>query len=219
MAQIDYKEAARYLGYLKQDPGPQVAQLLLKCGKALMDAADPRSVSQTFPVRADPESGHVEIAGTALRTKKLAKHIKGCTEAILFAATLGIEVDRLIRKAGIADMSQAVILQACAASLIEAYCDECELPLAADAATRRLYLRPRFSPGYGDFPIEYQKELLAVLNAPKKIGLTATDSMMLTPTKSVTAVIGLTSERSSCHLGRCGSCGMRDCPFRKENKK
>ena len=79
--------------------------------------------------------------------------------------------------------------------MIEAYCDACQKELSTEAAKEGLYLRSRFSPGYGDFSLDYQKELLILLDAPKRIGLTVTDSMMLTPTKSVTAVMGLTAEK------------------------
>ena len=111
---------------------------------------------------------------------------------------------------------RAVVMQACAASLIESYCDECQEPIAQEAASRGLYLRPRYSPGYGDFDISYQREFLTVLDCPKRIGLTMTDSFMLAPSKSVTAVIGLTAEAQSCHIAKCMTCKAKSCPFRKD---
>ena len=111
-------------------------------------------------------------------------------------------------------MSRAVILQACAASLLEAYCDECCGALAGRGAAEGLFLRPRFSPGYGDFPITFQRPLLEALEAPKRIGLTATEAMMLTPTKSVTAVVGLSPE-PDCRPGGCAACGKADCAYRR----
>ena len=99
-------------------------------------------------------------------------------------------------------MSRAVIMQASAAAVIEAYCDACQKELSDEAAKEGFYLRSRFSPGYGD--------------SSKRIGLTVTDSMMLTPTKSVTAVMGLTRERESCNVHKCASCDAVDCPFRQE---
>ena len=113
-------------------------------------------------------------------------------------------------------MSKAVILQACAATVIEAYCDEQQDFMKEEADKQGLYLRPRFSPGYGDFPLTYQKDLLGVLNCQKRIGLTVMDSLILAPSKSVTAVIGLTEESTTCHIARCMTCQAKNCPFRKE---
>ena len=144
----------------------------------------------------------------------LARHLKDCGAAYLFAATLGAETDRLLRRAAVTDMSRAVILQACAASLLEAYCDACCDGLSREAAPEGLFLRPRFSPGYGDFPIAFQRPLLEALEAPKRIGLTATAALMLTPTKSVTAIVGL-SPSPWCPPAGCAACGKADCAFRR----
>ena len=135
------------------------------------------------------------------------------------AATLGAETDRLLRRAAVTDMSRAVILQACAASLLERYCDQCCREIGEQAAGEGLYLRPRFSPGYGDFPITFQRALLEALEAPKRIGLTATGAMMLTPAKSVTAVVGLSPDGRYTRPGGCGDCGScprTTCPYRLE---
>ena len=77
------------------------------------------------------------------------------------------------------------------------------------------YLRPRFSPGYGDFSILYQKDVLRMLDAPKKIGLTMTDGYMLTPTKSVTAIIGISNTKEPCHRKGCEECDKSDCVYRR----
>jgi len=146
----------------------------------------------------------------------LSQHINGCKEAAIFAATLGAQTDLLIQKYNKLDMSKAVILQACAATVIEAYCDEQQDFMKEEAGKQGLYLRPRFSPGYGDFPLTYQKDLLGVLNCQKRIGLTVMDSLILAPSKSVTAVIGLTEESTTCHIARCMTCQAKNCPFRKE---
>ena len=78
-----------------------------------------------------------------------------------------------------------------------------------------LYLRPRFSPGYGDFSILHQKELLQMLEAPKKIGLTLTEGYMLTPTKSVTALLGMSKDAKECDIKGCEACTKEDCIYRR----
>ena len=77
----------------------------------------------------------------------------------------------------------------------------------------------RFSPGYGDLPIEIQGEFLQVLDAPKRIGLYATANNILTPRKSVTAVIGLSENKISKGRRGCVICSMKDaCPYRKRGE-
>ena len=214
MAEIDWKEARRYLGLHR--PGgnvdEQLEDALHSCGAELEAAARPKAVWRRFPLAA--ENGAVTCAGMVIPSAHLARHLKGCGEVYLFAATLGAETDRLLRRSAVTQVSRAVILQACAASLLEAYCDACCDGLSREAAPEGLFLRPRFSPGYGDFPIAFQRPLLEALEAPKRIGLTATAALMLTPTKSVTAIVGL-SPSPWCPPAGCAACGKADCAFRR----
>ena len=214
MAEIDWKEARRYLGLHR--PGgvvdQQLEEALASCGRELEAVARPRAVWRRFPLAL--EGDRVRCAGLDFRSAHLARHLRGCEEVWLFAATLGAETDRLLRRAAVTQMSRAVILQACAASLLESYCDQCCDGLAREAAGEGRFLRPRFSPGYGDFPITLQRPLLEALEAPKRIGLTATEAMMLTPAKSVTAVVGLSPD-PWCPPAGCAACGKTDCAFRK----
>lgn len=78
-----------------------------------------------------------------------------------------------------------------------------------------LYLRPRFSPGYGDFPLSAQKEILDGLEAGKRIGITLTEGYLMMPSKSVTAVIGVSRTPAACTIEGCEACGKKDCAFRR----
>ena len=113
------------------------------------------------------------------------------------------------------DMARVVVLQACAAAMLEEYLDERQMEISKEMEKEGLYLRPRFSPGYGDFSILHQKDILAMTDAAKKIGLTMTDSSMLTPVKSVTALIGLSRKQENCHIKGCEACEKRDCKYRR----
>ena len=113
-------------------------------------------------------------------------------------------------------MSKAVVLQACAAAMIEDYCDECQKKIADELLERGLYLRPRFSPGYGDFDINNQEKFVNILESSKKIGLSLTNSFILVPTKSVTAVMGITENEEKCHIKGCEVCTKKDCLFRRD---
>jgi len=100
--------------------------------------------------------------------------------------------------------------------MLEEYCDACQREIAKQQEKEGWYLRPRFSPGYGDFDIQYQKPLMQMLDCAKTIGLTMTDSFMMTPTKSVTAVIGMSRIKERCPIQGCEICEKKDCEYRRD---
>ena len=162
-----------------------------------------------------PAGGAVLIGNVRIESAALRRNLEGCTGAYLFAATLGAGVDRLIsRLTALGRSSEALAAQAAAAALIEDYCDEVNDALQREAAARGLKLRPRFSPGYGDFSIAHQRDITRELDTARRLGLTVTESLMLAPMKSVTAVIGL-SETGGCTGGGCEDCAKTDCNFRR----
>ncbi|ADU26915.1 vitamin B12 dependent-methionine synthase activation domain-containing protein [Ethanoligenens harbinense] len=214
MLEIRQKEVLRYLGYRGQPADESVLKKIRQCSELLLESAAPRMVSASYPLTL--EVGDVVAIGTMRVTSHILwNHLRGCTEAVLFAATLGPGPDVLLRRYAQVDVSTMVILQACAAELIERYCDVCEETIREESAERGLFLRPRFSPGYGDFDIRHQRDFIERLACSKRIGLTMTEGYVLAPSKSVTAVIGLTPEQQSCHTEKCASCSKMDCVFRR----
>ena len=211
---IRTKEAVRYLGYGKNEVDDKTLQEIQDSFRELERLADKKSIYRIFELSLKDENelkiGNVEIYSRNLRT-----NLKDCKQVVLFVATLGTEVDRLIRKMQVVDMAKAVVMQACAATLLEEYCDELQQKIAEHMQEQGKYIRPRFSPGYGDFSIQHQKDVLAMLEASKRIGVTMTDSYMLTPTKSVTAVIGIGDAEMNCNLNSCEECDKTDCTYRR----
>lgn len=124
-----------------------------------------------------------------VNSKKLSENLKGCKRAIIFAATTGIETDRLILKYGALSPSKALMLQAIGTAQAEALCDAFCKDMESELQTK---LRKRFSPGYGDLDISLQTDIFKILDCYKNIGLTLNDSLLMTPTKSVTAFVGIT---------------------------
>lgn len=153
-------------------------------------------------------------ATLVLTSRNLSDNLTQCSEVILFAATLGLEADKLIQRYTVMNMAKASIAQACGAACIEAYCNKEQEAIRQEAARRGLYLRPRFSPGYGDLALEHQRDIFALLECNKRLGMSLTDSMLMLPTKSVTAIIGLTKNADNCHIAKCNSCSKTDCEFR-----
>ena len=215
MIKADRKEIFRYLGYRGREPETGVADAADSCAAALQTVVEPRHVRRVFPlewVSAD----RFRIEGMDVVSRNLSRNLRGCSEVCLMAATLGLGPDRLVQRAeALGKMSRAVILQAAAAAMIEAYCDDVNEEIRREAAPKGLFLRPRFSPGYGDFSLEHQTELFRILEVQKKIGVTLTESLLMMPSKSVTAVIGLSKENTHCMVQGCEVCGKQDCSFRR----
>lgn len=209
------REAIRYLGYGKHAVDETTQQLISETFQTLESVAAKKSIYRIFSLEHEDEY-NFSIGKVPIHSKHLAKNLKGCSQIVLFAATLGTEVDRLMNRYAVTNMAQAVVMQACAAAILEEYCDASQAEIAAELLPENLYLRPRFSPGYGDFDIAYQKPLMSILDTAKTIGLTMTSSYMMSPTKSVTAVIGISSTKEPCHRRGCEECDKTDCAFRRD---
>lgn len=124
----------------------------------------------------------------SLKSQNLALNLKDVSSVVLFAATIGIELDRLVAKYGHISPSRAVMLQAVGAERIEALCD---MFCSALAKEKGAVLKPRFSAGYGDLSLEAQRDIFRFLDCPRQIGLSLSDSLLMSPSKSVTAFVGL----------------------------
>ena len=150
------REAVRYLGFGRNEADERTLELIQQSFKDLEQEAGPKSICQIFDLN-HTDDGRLVIGQMEIRSKSLSRNLKGCRQVVLFGATLGAGVDRLMRRISLTDMARAVILQSCAAAMLEEYCDECQKKIAAELEEEHLYLRPRFSPGYGDFDICYQE--------------------------------------------------------------
>ena len=211
---VDPREAARYLGYRGTQPDSTVEAMIEECIAETEAAAVPRSIHERFPLNFTGDDTF-QVASLRLKSRSLQRNLAGCGEVYLFAATLGIAVDTLIRRASLMDTAKGAVMQAAAAAVIEAFCDAENDKLRREAEAEGLYLRPRFSPGYGDLSLDCQRDFLYLLKAQKNIGLTVTDSGPMVPIKSVTAIIGISTTNSSCHLQGCEVCPKTDCAFRR----
>lgn len=212
-------EVLRYLGHRNQEVPEALDKIICECLALMRTTAEPRQVSRQFDLV--PREDGIALTGTGLvlRGEDIARLLRGCPHAVLLAATLGAGADALIRKWERTDITRSLILDACATQLIEEFCDETEERLRAEAADLGFMAARRFSPGYGDLPLDIQPQILDVLDAGRKTGLTCTESLILLPRKSVTAVIGLGKSISMPPDG-CGGCAMRDkCNFRKDGNE
>ena len=114
-------------------------------------------------------------------------------------------------------MAKAVLLNGCGSALVEQGCDAAEAELKARFPD--FYLTDRFSPGYGDLPLTLQPSICAALNAQRRLGVTVTPSLLLNPSKTVTAFIGLSDRPQQARIRGCAFCAMREtCTLRKGGK-
>lgn len=123
-----------------------------------------------------------------VKSEKLAKNLDGCGKVLLFAATVGTEFDRLISKYSRISPAKAVIMQAIGSERVESLCDSFCKDYENENGVK---LKPRFSPGYGDLALEVQKYIFAILDCPRKIGISLNETLLMSPSKSVTAFVGI----------------------------
>ena len=205
----DIKEVIRYLGYRGAVPDDSVREEIGECIGELQKEVTPRFVYERFPLSVKTEQDGtplLNLGDLEIRSRDLAKNLEGCCGVYIMAVTLGPGPDRLIRRASVGQMSRAVVLQAAAAAMTETWCDQINERIRQEAERDGLCTRPRYSPGYGDLPLELQEDISRILNMPKEIGVSLTKTLLMTPSKSVTALIGV-SDRPGESRGRgCSSC-------------
>ena len=132
----------------------------------------------------DEDTGEIDLGIMKIKSTALAHNLSGCEKAVVFAATVGPGIDRLIKKYTKLDPVRALFMQAIGAERVETMCN-----LFCDSYPEKL--RPRFSPGFGDLPLAVQPEVLSVTNARKNLSITLDDGFLMSPSKSVTAFAGI----------------------------
>lgn len=133
----------------------------------------------------------VDLSFARTESHGLATALEGCERAVVFAATVGLAIDRRIARDGAVSPARALCTQAIGAERIEALCDAFCKELAEEWSGVGASLTPRFSPGYGDLSLEFQRDIFAALDCPRRIGLTLGEGLLMSPTKSVTAICGI----------------------------
>lgn len=210
---INKDEAARYMG-VRTVPAENISELLERCEKRVLEVIRPNYVYREVGLEFTENGVRAGDMNELLTGSDIASHLAGCTKAVLFAATLSAEADKLIRQAAVSDVAESFAIDCLCSAAVEQVCDAAEAEIFS--AIKVPYRTWRFSPGYGDLPLGIQGSFLRTLNAQRRIGLTVTDSMLLIPSKSVTAIIGISDSPVSSGKRGCGSCNMREkCAYRK----
>ena len=194
--EIDRREVLRYLQTSKDLKDENINRLIDESIKEIKDIINFRYLYQKYPIEINDQGIDILNTTLTLKGKSIKKHLNNSNEIYLLAATLGAQVDKKISYYEKISVTKSMIFDACATTAIEAGCDKVESEIKKEVLKEGYAdITFRYSPGYGDLSIDIQKEFLRVLNAPKKIGLTASKYNMLIPTKSVTAIIGVIAEK------------------------
>jgi hypothetical protein len=217
MIKLDYinqSEALRYMGYHSEDVAESIQTVVNECESALLGCINPGYTYKIFKINHTDKGVEIDGSNVILSGNSIRTHLEGCDGIILLAATLSGEADKTIRRYEITDMTKALAADALASAAIEQVCNAAEEEIKDSIEGK--FMTWRFSPGYGDLPIELQPQLLALADAQRQIGLTATQNNILIPRKSVTAIIGLSDTPLPRKRQGCAICSMnKTCQFRK----
>lgn len=184
---VNEREILRYARCGK--PDEETERLLKGCISEASKALSYRVCYSELPAMIN--GSHCNFGAFELNSEKLSKNLSGCDRAVIFAATVGSGIDRLITKYSRISPAKSVMLQAIGAERVEALCDAFCDDIEKEYQTKT---KPRFSPGYGDVSLLIQKNFFAVLECEKRIGAVLNENLFMSPSKSVTAFIGLTKK-------------------------
>lgn len=209
------KEVLQYAGYRGQALSAQMQRTVDQVIAQTEQLVRPRLVYRLFTLERSERTYYLKEAQFPLKGEKINIHLDGCSKAILMAATLGEEMDRTIRTSQVFSPSEAVLYDSCASEMIERVCDLGEEKIALLEHLDKGQFTTRFSPGYGDFPLNEQSAFLKILDTSRRIGLFVSTGDVLTPMKSVTAIIGIGCKNQKKRPS-CAVCERRkDCSFHK----
>ena len=186
----DLHEVARYMGYKHgAKPSEEICELIEKAYNELCKVIQPKYIYKEYDFT-KTEDGII-IDGIEFRSEKLLNHFRDSNSIILFGATIGVGADTLVRKYSVTDLALTSVAHCVGASLVENLCDKACEELKKEIIGEH---RARFSPGYGDLDISSQNDFFKLLPMTTQLGITLSENYMMTPTKTVTAFIGVVKE-------------------------
>ncbi len=212
------QEALRYMQMPQDKADDDIIQKIRATYNELEQIKGTRAIYKVFSIYLEPQAIFLENTQLKIESQDLLKLLSNCQRCYILAVTLGQEVDRKITIKQKIDMLDAVILDACASVCIDRVCDDLEREIVKELKDDE-FLTMRFSPGYGDVLLEVQQKLLDILDASRKIGISLTKTNMLIPTKSITALIGVSNQKEN-RLESCSKCNLTQvCLYKKRGDR
>ena len=217
ISEINTAEALRYMGAGDSVPQGAFRDTVEESQRRLLECISPSYTYRVVPIE-DISAESVTFAGITADSRDLSEMLSECHTVVLMCATLGAKADNLIRRLQTEDMAKAVAADALASAAVEQVCGKFDEMLAAKYPGS--FFTMRFSPGYGDLPLEFQKTLLAVLDSARRTGITLNSSGLMSPMKSVSAICGMADKPLPQKISGCVRCKMKEtCAFRKRGMR
>ena len=204
----DLNEIYRYMG-IKDNVSCDISKLTEECIEIALKELKYTACYMFLPIKICEDKVDFELF--SVNSKSLKKELTGFKKCVVFAATIGAGIDRLIARYSAVSPIKALIYQAIGTEMIEKFCDNLSEMISSEFSC---YLSNRFSPGYADFDLQYQRKLSEILSIEKKCAITLTESLIMKPSKSVTAISGI-GESKPCDDIKCNLCAKIDCMYRK----
>lgn len=207
----DWDLLCRYLGYLDNGTKAQSEKIMGRLKEVCLPKITYREIA------VERKGDGIYLYNEKFGGEDIKKHLAESERCILLGLTLGMGADRLIRTLESSDMSSAVVCDTLCSVLTEQLCADARQEIAKEY--EGLYLTDSYSPGYGDLHLDTNRSMEKLLDMPKRIGVSVTESMLLLPRKSITAIIGISKTETKGHLAGCENCRIYDkCTLRREGK-
>ena len=216
---IDKREVLRYLGHKGQRVDENTDAIVDECIRETKNIITPKAVFEYKNMQVTDEGVQIEGTNLILTGNDIKNLLNESKECVLMAVTLGNDIERKTRLYERINLTKALVLDSCATTAVEAACDIIEEIVKENAEDKEMSITYRYSPGYGDLPLDIQNSFLRVINAEKLIGLNVSENNILFPRKSVTAIIGITEKNVKQKKRDCSTCNNYDnCSFRREGE-
>ena len=206
IAAINRSEALRYMGY-NGEPDERISAQIGECEKALLKEARPQFVWRIFELTRVENTLALNGCDFTLEGRDIAEHLRGCDKAAIICATLSADMDRFQRRLDVSDSMKALVTDALANALIEQVAEEARRDILVNMSGYSTTFC--YGAGYGDFPIETAQQLIAAVDAVRKIGVCCTATNMLTPQKTIVGVVGLSRGELEKKRKSCEDCTMK----------
>lgn len=207
---VPRRNILRYMGMGNSEPDGALSELVDSTLPEFLASVSCRACYAEIPISVS--DGVCDFGAFRVESRDLSRNLAGCDRAILFAATIGMQADIARKRAALISSAKALVLDAMGSACVEALCDS--LCTRWRDEYEGLLLRPRYSPGYGDVPLETQTALLSFLDSKRKAGIALGDSLLMTPQKSVSAFVGIGRTGCTTKFHDCADCGKTDCAYR-----
>lgn len=220
LIEIDKNEVLRYLEYNGQYIDEKLDHTIDECIKITKQKINPRYTLGVYSILKEKIDDSYQIkfkdSNVSIKSKDLYKLLGGCSQCILLSTTLGIDIEKQIKINSYSNLTKSIIIDACATTAIEEFCDILQSNIEDELRKEGKYITNRYSPGYGDLPIDINEDIINLLNTSNKIGLTITKDKIMIPRKSVVAIIGISENKSTYKQKSCLECSnYNTCKYKK----